>query len=386
MDLKIFHTADWHLGKLVQGVYMTEDQRFILQAFIEEIKKERPDVVVIAGDLYDRAIPPTEAVGLLNEVLQEIVIELKTPVIAIAGNHDSPSRLHFGSTFMKDQGLYITGELSTHLSPIKLHDQYGDVYFHLIPYADPSVVSYLFEDDTISTHQQAMKKIIERIEQSMDKDARHVLVGHAFITKHGEKEENTSDAERPLSIGGAEYVSSDLFEPFHYTALGHLHQAHFVGNETIRYSGSPLKYSISEQNHQKGYLIVELAENGEVETEKRLLTPLHDVRTVEGTMEDIVAMEHNEDYVYVKLLDTVPVIQPMEKIRSVFPNAMHVERKLVVSSLDGIGGSVDVEKKEDDQAMFASFFKELQGEEADEETKELFAEVLWDVMKEEGHS
>ncbi|WP_313235270.1 exonuclease SbcCD subunit D [Sporosarcina ureae] len=381
--MKIFHTADWHLGKLVQGMYMTEDQRYILQAFIEEIKRERPDAVIIAGDLYDRAIPPTEAVGLLNEVLQEIVIDLKIPVIAIAGNHDSPSRLHFGSTFMKDQGLYITGELSPDLSPVKLQDEYGDVYFHLIPYADPSIVRHLLEDESISSHQQAMKKIIERIEQSMDKEARHVFVGHAFITKHGEKEENTSDAERPLSIGGAEYVSSDLFEPFHYTALGHLHQAHFVGNETIRYSGSPLKYSISEENHQKGYLIVEMGGNGEVEIEKKLLTPLHDVRTVEGRMEDILEMHHNEDYVFVKLLDTVPVIQPMEKIRSVFPNAMHVERKLCVSSTDSFGGTINIEKKEDDQAMFASFFKELQGEEVDEETKELFAEVLWDVMKEE---
>ncbi|PIC58656.1 exonuclease sbcCD subunit D [Sporosarcina sp. P12(2017)] len=381
--MKIFHTADWHLGKLVQGIYMTEDQRYILQAFIEEIKREQPDAVIIAGDLYDRAIPPTEAVGLLNEVLQEIVIDLKIPVIAIAGNHDSPSRLHFGSTFMKDQGLYITGELSPELSPVKLQDEYGDVYFHLIPYADPSIVRHLLEDESISSHQQAMKKIIERIEQSMDKEARHVFVGHAFITKHGEKEENTSDAERPLSIGGAEYVSSDLFEPFHYTALGHLHQAHFVGNETIRYSGSPLKYSISEENHQKGYLIVELGGNGKVEIEKKLLIPLHDVRTVEGTMEDILEMHHNEDYVFVKLLDTVPVIQPMEKIRSVFPNAMHVERKLFASSTDSFGGTISVEKKEDDQAMFASFFKELQGEEVDEETKELFAEVLWDVMKEE---
>ncbi|ARJ38071.1 exonuclease sbcCD subunit D [Sporosarcina ureae] len=381
--MKIFHTADWHLGKLVQGIYMTEDQRYILQTFIEEIKREQPDAIIIAGDLYDRAIPPTEAVGLLNDVLQEIVLDLKIPVIAIAGNHDSPSRLHFGSTFMKDQGLYITGEWSPHLSPVKLQDEYGDIYFHLIPYADPSIVRHLLEDESISSHQQAMKKIIERIEMSMDQDARHVFVGHAFVTTHGEKEENTSDAERPLSIGGAEYVSSDLFEPFHYTALGHLHQAHFVGNETIRYSGSPLKYSISEENHQKGYLIVELGEKGEVEIEKKLLTPLHDVRTVEGTIEDLLKMPHNEDYVFVKLLDTVPVIQPMEKIRSVFPNAMHVERKLFASSTDSLGGTVTVEKKEDDQAMFASFFKELQGEEVDEETKELFAEVLWDVMKEE---
>ncbi|WP_342535949.1 exonuclease SbcCD subunit D [Sporosarcina sp. FSL K6-3508] len=381
--MKIFHTADWHLGKLVQGVYMTEDQRFILQAFIEDIKQERPDAVIIAGDLYDRAIPPTEAVGLLNEVLQEIVIDLQTPVIAIAGNHDSPSRLHFGSSFMKERGLYITGELSADLPPVVLKDEFGDVHFHLIPYADPSIVRSLFEDDTISSHQQAMQKVIDHLRLSMEPNARHIFVGHAFITPIGEKEENTSDAERPLSIGGAEYVSSNLFEPFHYTALGHLHRAHFVGNETIRYSGSPLKYSISEENHQKGYLIINLQKDGKVDVEKRSLTPRHDVRTVEGTMEDLLAHQPNEDYVFVKLSDTVPIIQPMEKIRSVYPNAMHIERKLLTSSSEGLSAAVDVKKREDDRAMFLSFYKELQGEEADAETAKLFEEVLWDVMNEE---
>ncbi|WP_153730939.1 exonuclease SbcCD subunit D [Sporosarcina obsidiansis] len=381
--MKIFHTADWHLGKLVQGVYMTEDQRFVLQAFIEDIKREKPDAVVIAGDLYDRAIPPTEAVGLLNEVLQEIVMELHTPVIAIAGNHDSPSRLHFGSPFMREQGLYITGELSADLQPVVLRDAFGEVHFHLIPYADPSIVCNKLEDNSITNHQQAMREIINRIKKTMDPRARHIFVGHAFITPHGEKEENTSDAERPLSIGGAEYVSSDLFDPFHYTALGHLHRAHFVGTETIRYSGSPLKYSIAEEHHEKGYLIVNLHGDGQVEVEKRCLIPRHDVRTIEGTMEDLLVQEPNEDYVFVKLLDSVPTIQPMEKIRSVFPNAMHIERKLLTSSAEGIGAVVNVQKREDDRELFASFYKELQGEEADAETEKLFAEVLWDVLNEE---
>ncbi|AXH99514.1 exonuclease SbcCD subunit D [Sporosarcina sp. PTS2304] len=381
--MKIFHTADWHLGKLVQGVYMTEDQRYILQAFIKDIKKEKPDVIIIAGDIYDRAIPPTDAVGLLNEVLQEIVMNLKIPVLAIAGNHDSPSRLHFGSTFMKNQGLFITGELHAELAPITLSDSHGEVHFHLVPYADPSIVSHVFEDESVTSHQRAMRKIIDMINKKKDESARHVFIGHAFITPHGEKEENTSDAERPLSIGGAEYVSSDLFEQFHYTALGHLHRSHFVGNETIRYSGSPLKYSISEENHQKGYLLVNLLGDGQVEIEKKYLTPLHDVRTIEATMEELLAMTPNEDYVFVKLLDTVPVIQPMEKIRSVFPNAMHVERKQFVSSTDSLGSTVDVEKRQDDREMFSSFYKELLGEEADEETTKLFEEILWEVNGED---
>lgn len=381
--MKIFHTADWHLGKLVQGVYMTDDQRYILRSFIEDIKEEKPDAVIIAGDIYDRAIPPVEAVTLFNDVLQEIVMDLQTPVIAIAGNHDSPGRLHFGSPFMKDQGLFITGELSPGASPVVLRDEYGEVHFHLVPYADPSIVRHQFGDDSVSCHQSAMRTVIDHITQTMQTDARHVFVGHAFITPHGEQGDNTSDAERPLSIGGAEYVSSELFAPFHYTALGHLHQAHHVGNETIRYAGSPLKYSVSEAHHQKGYLIVELDGDGKTVTEKRVLNPLHDLRTVEGELEDLLKQPQNDDYVFVKLLDTVPVIQPMEKIRSVFPNAMHVERKLIRHIEDGFGASVDLEKRGDDRELFASFYKELIGEEADEETKRLFAEVLFEVMSEE---
>ncbi|WP_194841178.1 exonuclease SbcCD subunit D, partial [Sporosarcina cascadiensis] len=169
----------------------------------------------------------------------------------------------------------------------------------------------------------------------------------------------------------------------HYTALGHLHRAHWVGSETIRYSGSPLKYSISEENHQKGYLIVHLHEDGEAEIEKRLLEPLHDMRTIEGAMDDLLQQPSNEDYVFVKLLDTVPIIQPMEKVRSVYPNAMHVERKLLPASGEGLGFAVNTEKREDDRSLFASFYKELQGEPADPETEQLFAEVLWDVTNEE---
>lgn len=376
--MKFFHTADWHLGKLVQGVYMTEDQRFMLQAFIEEIEKERPDAVIIAGDLYDRAIPPTDAVSLLNEVLQKIVIGLQTPVIAVAGNHDSPSRLQFGSTFMKEQGLYLTGQLCADMPPVVLKDQYGEVHFHLVPFADPSAVSHLLAEETAS-HQQAMEAVIKRIEQNMDKAARHVFVGHAFVTPDGGQQDNTSDAERPLAIGGAEYVSSKLFAPFHYTALGHLHRAHFVGNETIRYSGSPLKYSISEEHHEKGFLIVEMDEEGNITAEKRLLIPKHDVRTVSGTLEQLLQQERNEDYVFVQLLDAVPVIQPMEKIRTVFPNAMHIERKQFMPSVEQLGSIENVRKQQDDRALFSAFFKELEGEDADEEMQRLFEEVLIEV-------
>jgi DNA repair protein SbcD/Mre11 len=383
-SVKFFHTADWHLGKLVQGVYMTEDQRHVLNQFIQAIETEKPDVVIIAGDLYDRGVPPTEAVNLLDEVLETIILKLKTPILAVAGNHDSPSRLHFASKIMKANGYNIIGQISKKMEPIVLEDEHGEVHFHLVPYADPSVIRHVFEDEEIRTHNDAMKKITEEITTKMNPNARHVFVGHAFVTPHGEQKGNTSDSERPLAIGGAEHVDANHFTKFHYTALGHLHQAHFVQNETIQYAGSPLKYSSSEERHKKGYYIVELDEQGEVSLEKRLLTPLRDIRTVEATMDEILKHEINEDYVFVRLLDETPILSPMEKVRSVYPNAMHVERNIqLVTSSEGPAGERVARHKMDDLSLFRAFYQEVKGSAVSEESEAIFTEVLQELLRDE---
>ncbi|RNF39139.1 exonuclease SbcCD subunit D [Planococcus salinus] len=379
--MKFFHTADWHLGKLVQGVYMTEDQRFILEQFIEAVEQERPDAVVIAGDLYDRAVPPTEAVNLLDDVLAKIVLELNTPVLAVAGNHDSPGRLNFGSRFMKPNGIHIAGHVTKEQTPVVLSDEFGEVHFHLVPYADPSQVRHVFEDADVRTHDGAMKAIIEKIKSTRAAEARHVFVGHAFVTPRGEEEANTSDSERPLAIGGAEHVDARHFDAFHYTALGHLHQAHYVSNETIRYSGSPLKYSISEERHQKGYYVVELDEEGKASVEKRFFQPQRDMRTVEGLMEDILRQEVSEDFVFVKLLDDAPILYPMEKVRSIYPNAMHVERKNFAGT--AVQSDTGERRKMDSLSLFHAFYEEVKGEKPSSETEAIFREVVQESLHEE---
>ncbi|WP_027963626.1 exonuclease SbcCD subunit D [Halalkalibacillus halophilus] len=381
--MKIFHTADWHLGKLVQGVYMTEDQRFILDRFIEAIDEEKPDVIIIAGDLYDRAVPPTEAVELLDEVLAAIVLKRNIPVVAIAGNHDSPSRLHFASKILKDNGLHLVGQLSTEMEPVILNDQFGEVHFHLVPFCDPSVIRSIFDDSTIKNHNQAALKITEKIKENISENVRNVMVGHLFATPHGEEKENTSDSERPLAIGGAEHVDARLFEGFHYTALGHLHQAHHLGIEKIRYAGSPLKYSISEEKHNKGFLIVNLNEKGEVDVERRLLEPKHDLRVVEATIEEIQNHDPSEDYVFIRLLNEHTVLYPMEKVRAIYPNALHVERK-PINRLDTSNN--DVTKRRDQMnhlELFRSFYKEVNQAEAPADSEKLIEEVLHDVLHEE---
>ncbi|GAA0432457.1 exonuclease SbcCD subunit D [Lentibacillus halophilus] len=385
--MKLFHTADWHLGKLVQGVYMTEDQRYVLEQFIQAVEQEKPDAIIIAGDLYDRAVPPTEAVHLLDEALDRIVLDLKTPVLAIAGNHDSPGRLNFGSSIMKENGFHVAGHFKKNRQPVVLYDEHGPVHFHLVPYGDPSVIRNELGDENIRTHNDAAERIIETIHRQMDPNSRHVYVGHAFVTPSGEEKQNTSDSERPLSIGGAEYVNAQYFNRFHYTALGHLHQTHYVENETIRYSGSIMKYSISEEHHHKGFHIVDMDADGNVSVERRTLIPARDIRTVEATMENLLRHPVSDDYVFVHLLDAGPVLSPMERIRSVYPNAMHVERKHVITGPRADNSETKKDRTNmSDLDLFKSFYKEVKGSEATEETEAIFRDVLETMLKEEEKS
>ncbi|MEK5078222.1 exonuclease SbcCD subunit D [Solibacillus sp. FSL W7-1436] len=380
--MKIFHTADWHLGKIVQGVSMTKDQQFVLEQFIEEIRKEKPDVIIIAGDLYDRSVPPTDAIQLLNKTLKEILVDEKTPILAIAGNHDSATRLNFGSEFMKASGLHIVGHLEKNIDPVIMHDEYGEVHFYLVPFAEPSIVRALFDDQSITSHEAAMAKIIEQIKRTMDNTKRNIIVGHAFITKDGMPEPNTSDSERKLTIGGTECISSVLFEPFCYTALGHLHQAHFVANEKIQYSGSPLKYSESEVTHKKGFLIVDLKEDGTVAIEKRMLTPVRDMRIVTGMLEDILQHKVNDDYVFVKLQDEHYVKGAAELVRTVYPNALHIERTVVYEQLEQHATTMN-RVQMDDSELFELFYTEMTGKPLSDEIKEIYTEVLEQLIENE---
>jgi exonuclease SbcD len=285
---------------------------------------------------------------------------------------------------MKANGCHIIGQISKDLEPVVLNDEHGEVHFYLVPFADPSVVRHIFEEDEIRTHNDAMKKITETISKRMDPNVRHVFVGHAFVTPHGEQQENTSDSERPLAIGGTEQVDAAFFTKFHYTALGHLHQGHFVHDEKIRYAGSPLKYSISEEKHKKGYYLVELDAEGSMTIEKKLLIPIRDMRTVEAKMDDLLKHPINEDYVFVRLLDETPILSPMEKVRSVYPNAMHVERNIILPTIARSSEGEQIARhKMDDLSLFRAFYQEVKNKEVTEETEAMFTEILHELLQEE---
>lgn len=376
------HTADWHLGKLVHQLHMTEDQQYILEQMKQLIKQESPDAIIIAGDLYDRAVPPKEAVELFNQTLTSIIYDLNIPVLAISGNHDSPDRLNFGSEMFRRQQFYLQTHLQDAWKPVTLQDEFGAVHFYLIPYMEPADARIALADESIQSHQEAMEAVIHRINQTMDKSARHILVAHAFLAGGMD-----CDSEERLSmIGGTPYIDAELFAGFDYVALGHLHQPQKVKHDHIRYAGSLLKYSFSEANHHKGVCLIHLDKNGVESIEKKQLIPKRDMRVKEGYLKELLETEEEgmEDYLHIRLLDEGQLLDPMGKLRKVFPNVLSLER---VGFL-GEYKQQQLQKLQDRKQMshldlFRSFYEAVKGVELDETRKSYVDQVIHELIQEE---
>lgn len=379
--MKFIHTADWHLGKLVHGVYMTDNQREVLNQFVDVVAEEKPDAVVIAGDLYDRSVPPTDAVELLDEILFKINVELKTPVVAIAGNHDSAERLSFGSSWYKHSQFYLSGKLSNSFKPVQLNG----VNFYLVPYAEPGIVRQILEDDTIHSHQDAMKALVGKMEETLNPNEPNVLVGHAFVLGG-----QTSDSERILSVGGSGCVGAEVFAPFSYTALGHLHSPDAIKHDKVKYSGSLLKYSFSEAKQNKSISIIEIDEKGNFSHRYRSLVPTHDMRELEGHLEELLDPQFYEkqrlhDYLKVTLLDEGALLDPINKLRQVYPNVLHLERKIDVTDMKKKQSiNITQSEKKSELDLFEQFYAEMTTSEFTLEKKEAMAGVIEKVLREEG--
>ncbi|QGH34729.1 exonuclease subunit SbcD [Gracilibacillus salitolerans] len=380
--MKILHTADWHLGKIVHGLHMTEDQEVVLQYLINIIQDEKPDVIIIAGDLYDRAVPPREAVELLNSFFTTVSVEMEIPIVAISGNHDSPDRLGFGASLFRSKHLYLATSIEDVFQPIYFNDGHNDVYFHLVPYIEPEQVRHYFQEETIQTHQDAMERIVRQIEEEMTEQAHHILVGHAFIAGGMESESE----ERLTMIGGTPYIDASIFKSFDYIALGHLHQPQKIKSDYIRYSGSIMKYSFSEANHKKTVTILELDGNEKTVSTLPLKAP-KDLRIVEGYFEELLegsVVEETADYLQIRLLDDGQILDPVTKLRKLFPNILRLERKhqLVHQSLKEIQ-SIKERQKMTHEQLFSSFYKEIKGSQLSEKRAKYVQDVIQKVMVEE---
>ncbi len=379
--MRILHTSDWHLGRIFHGVHLTDDQAHLLDRFVELVNDARPDVILIAGDIYDRSVPPTDAVDLLDDVLSRILLDYKVPVILIAGNHDSPERLGFGTRLLARQGLYVISEVSKDLTPVAIPDAGGPVYFCPLPYAEPPVVRERLAVPDAPNQQQALQSMINHVVRQIPSDKRKVGLAHAYVAGGAE-----SESERPLSIGGSSQVNTTCFQPFHYTALGHLHQPQNAGGASIRYAGSLMKYSFSEATHRKSVTMVEMNDTGKITQEEITLTPRRDVRRLEGNLTDILSGpqsgESKEDYIMVTLKDPGAVYDAIGKLRTVYPNVLHIERPHMTNTGELSGPSGD-HRGRSETDLFSDFFAQITGEPLSRQQTELVAETMDTVLRQE---
>lgn len=383
--MRLIHTADWHLGRIFYSRHLTDDQEHVLDQFVDLVGRTEPDALLIAGDVYDRAVPPIDAVRLLNRILSEIVSRLGVPVFVIAGNHDSPERLEFGSGLLRERNLFISGSVTPDAGPVLLEDEYGPLAICSMPFCEPALVRAGYSDDTIIDHQTALAAIIARMGTQIPDGCRSVALAHAFVTGA-----ESSESERPLMVGGSAHVSADLFDRFDYVALGHLHKPQSIVKNRIRYSGSLLKYSFSEAAHAKSVDIVEIDAHGGVTIESVALKPLRDVRQISGRLGDILGEDGDSpglegadsDYLMVTVEDRGAQLDLMGKLRHVYPNVLHIERPLRSDDPDGIARVQDRLNRTEEE-MFSSFFKEITGNELTVEESEEFKTFLNDLRRAE---
>ena len=320
--MKFLHLADLHLGKRVNGFSMLEDQAHILRQILAILDDEQPDGVLIAGDVYDKSVPSVEAVGLLDGFLTELRAR-GVPVLLISGNHDSPERLAFGGRVMDSCGIHISPVYDGALAPVTLQDAFGPVHVWLLPFVKPAHVRRWFPDADIESYTDAVAEAVAHMD--IDTAARNVLVTHQFVTG------GTRSGSEELSVGGTDNVDSSVFAPFDYVALGHLHGAQHIGRETIRYAGSPLKYSFSEARQHKSVTVVTLGEKGDVQVRTVALTPLRELREIRGSYDELTARSFYEhttyrsDYLHLILTDEQDVFDAISRLRTIYPYLMTLD-------------------------------------------------------------
>ncbi len=387
--MRILHTADWHLGRIFHGEHLTDHQAHVLDQFVAMARECRPDVVIVAGDVYDRAVPPPDAVALLDEVLARLVRETEAHVVIVAGNHDSAERLGFGARLLSAARVHVRGRFHPALEPVAIDDGHGPVHILPLPFLEPLEVRHALRhqareeategdaghppgdgEPAIAANDQAaaMRAALSAAAACLPGGTRRVLVAHATVAGA-----MTSDSERPLAIGGVEAVPPALLEGFHYVALGHLHRPQTAGRETVRYAGSLLKYSFSEAGHAKSATFVEMDAQGACRIETLPFTPRRDVRIVSGPLDVLLKAAQidpaRDDWLLARLTDDMPPPDAFERLRRAWPNLLQIEH--APPGAGGGGGDPGGDRpavpagpvrEQDLAALFAAFHAEMTGQ------------------------
>ena len=379
--MKFLHLADLHLGKRVNGFSMLEDQAHILRQILAILDDEQPDGVLIAGDVYDKSVPSVEAVGLLDGFLTELRAR-GVPVLLISGNHDSPERLAFGGRVMDSCGIHISPVYDGALAPVTLQDAFGPVHVWLLPFVKPAHVRRWFPDADIESYTDAVAEAVAHMD--IDTAARNVLVTHQFVTG------GTRSGSEELSVGGTDNVDSGVFAPFDYVALGHLHGAQHIGRETIRYAGSPLKYSFSEARQHKSVTVVTLGEKGDVQVRTVALPPLRELREIRGSYDALPARSFYEhttyrsDYLHLILTDEQDVFDAMSRLRTIYPYLMTLDYDNARTRAAG-GMSVPAEtERRTPLELFETLYQRQNHQPMSEVQREYIAQLMEQIMEVQG--
>lgn len=371
--MKFIHTSDLHIGKRLNEYPLIEDQKYILSQLMQVAKEEEADAVVIAGDIYDKSIPAAEAVPVLDKFIREFA-EAEIPLLMISGNHDSPERLEYGSRLMERSGVYIAGMYD---GSVKMCEIKG-VEFYLLPFLRPSVVRRYYPEAKIENTEDAVRTVIDEIHPSK----KSVIVSHQTVIAAG-NELIRCDSEIP-SIGGSDAVSYTVYDKFDYVALGHIHSPQSVGRESVRYSGTPLKYSKSEASHIKTVSVVEITESGITVTEREL-KPLRDLRVIRGEIDELLNKEvysqaSTDDYIYAVLTDDIQDMNYMSRIQHIYPNCIGIEIDNLRSAYDNDIDTVQEDKSPSE--LFEDFFKMQNNREMTDEEREIITGFIKEALDE----
>ena len=370
--MKLMHLSDLHLGKRVYEFSMYEDQKYILSQILDIADKEQVQAVMICGDIYDKQIPPAESVQLFDDFLTKLSVR-KLPVFIISGNHDSAERLSFGARLMEQSGVCFSETFSGKIQTYQLQDENGSLNLYLLPFLKPTIVRQAFPEAEIGSYQDAVAYALQQVKP--DESQRNILMAHQFVTGA-----HRSESEEIL-VGGLDNIDASVFAAYDYVALGHIHTPQKVGRETIRYCGTPIKYSFSEAAKDKSVTIVELAEKGKVQIQEHILKPLHDLREIRGTYEELTARKNYadtdvEDYLHITLTDEEDIMDVMDKLHTIYANIMKLDYdNLRTRNSNHISG-VDPLQEKSPAELFEAFYQLQNNQNMTVQQKEYIAQMI----------
>lgn len=377
--MKLLHLSDLHLGKRVNEFSMLEDQEYILEEILRVLDGEQPDAVLIAGDVYDKPVPPTEAVQLFDKFLTKLAAK-NTQTFLISGNHDSSERLAFGARLMEGSGIHISPVYGGEVKPVELADEFGPVRVYLLPFVKPASVRRFFPEREIGSYTEAVAAAVDAMD--LDPAVRNVLVTHQFVTGASRSE------SEEISVGGSDNVDVSVFDGFDYVALGHIHGPQNIGSERVRYCGTPLKYSFSEVKHAKSVTIAELGKKGELTVRTVPLIPKRDLAEIRGTYMELTAKsfyegKNREDYYHITLTDEEDIRDAVGRLRVIYPNLMKLDYDNLRTRLGGrVEAARQVEKKTPLE-LFAEFYRKQNNQDMSSEQASLVEGLIESIWEEE---